>query len=96
MPDGEPETSLLSMWHGSVTLWPTVPFSCSCECTPVKSADVDITTNTTTTILWLSGFVQDYLGEPVQERYNPEGKTNLDLLEQETVSGKGISLATTL
>jgi len=36
-------------------------------------------------------WVWDYLGEPVPERYNQEGKTNLDLLEQETVSGSGIS-----
>ena len=26
-------------------------------------------------------FVRDYLDEPVPERYNHEGKTNLDLLE---------------
>ena len=36
----------------------------------------------------LLDFVQDYPGEPV-----PESKTNLDLLEQETVSGSGISWA---
>jgi len=35
-------------------------------------------------------FVRDYPGEPVPERYNHEGKTNLDLLEQEIVSGSGV------
>jgi len=34
----------------------------------------------------LLDFVRDYLAEPV-----PEGKANLDLLEQETVSSSGIS-----
>jgi len=38
-------------------------------------------------------FVRDYPGEPVPERLNQEGKTNLDLLEQELVSGSGISRA---
>jgi len=37
--------------------------------------------------------VRDYPGEPVPERYNQESKTNLDLLEQETMSGSGISWA---
>ena len=37
--------------------------------------------------------VRDYPGESVLERLNQEGKTNLDLLEQEIVSGSGISLA---
>jgi len=37
--------------------------------------------------------VQDYPGEPLPERQNQEGKTNLDLLEQEIVSGSGISWA---
>ena len=32
-------------------------------------------------------FVRDYPGEPVPERQNGEGKTNLDLLEQEIVIG---------
>ena len=32
-------------------------------------------------------YVWDYLGEPAPERYNQEGKTSLDLLEQEIVSG---------
>ena len=36
-------------------------------------------------------FVLDYLGEPVPEWLNQEGKTNLDLLEQEIASGSGIS-----
>jgi len=46
------------------------------------------TTTTTTPIWW--HFVRDYSGEPV-----PESKTNLhvDLLEQEIVSGSGISWA---
>ena len=44
------------------------------------------TTTITTTTVWLSGF---YLGEPVPERQNQEGKTNLDLLEQETVIDSG-------
>jgi len=35
--------------------------------------------------------VWDYPGEPIPERQNQEGKTNLDLLEQEIVSGSGIS-----
>jgi len=38
-------------------------------------------------------FVRDYPGEPVPERQNQEAKTNLDQLEQETVSGSGISWA---
>jgi len=41
----------------------------------------------------LLDFVRDYPGEPVPERKNKEGKTNLDLLEQETVSGSGICWA---
>jgi len=39
----------------------------------------------------LLDFVWDYLGEPTSERYYQEGKTNLDLLEQEIVSGSGIT-----
>ena len=38
-------------------------------------------------------FCPDYPGELTPETYNQEGKTNLDLLEQETVSGSGISWA---
>jgi len=41
----------------------------------------------------LLDFVQDYPGEPTPERYYQEGKTSLDLLEQEIVSGSGISWA---
>ena len=41
----------------------------------------------------LLDFVRDYLGELTSERYQQEGKTNLDLLEQEIVSGSGISWA---
>jgi len=35
--------------------------------------------------IWSLDFVQDHLGE------HQKGKTNLDLLEQEIVSGNGIS-----
>jgi len=38
-------------------------------------------------------FVRDYLGETAPERKNQEGKMNLDSLEQEIVSGSGISWA---
>jgi len=38
-------------------------------------------------------FVRDYPGQPAPERQNQEGKINLDLLEQEIVSGSGISWA---
>jgi len=38
-------------------------------------------------------FIQDYPGKPVPERKNQEGQTNLDLLEQDIVSGSGISWA---
>jgi len=38
-------------------------------------------------------FFQDNLGEMAPEKQNYYGKTNLDLLEQETVSVGGISLA---
>jgi len=41
----------------------------------------------------LLDFVWDYPGEPVPKRYNQEGKTNVDLLEQEIVSGSGICWA---
>jgi len=50
---------------------------------------VTSTTTTTTTILWLSGFCP---GLPGWASYQ-KGKTNLDLLEQEIVSGSGISWA---
>ena len=50
-------------------------------------------TTTTTTVLRPLDCVQDYPGEPVPERSNQEGKTNLDLMEQETGSGSGISWA---
>jgi len=36
-------------------------------------------------------FFQDNLGKPAPEKQNHSGKTNLDLLEQEIVSGSGIS-----
>ena len=38
-------------------------------------------------------FVRDYPGELVSNRWNQKGKTKLDLLEQETMSGSGISWA---
>ena len=41
----------------------------------------------------LLDFVRDYPGELAPERSNVEGKTNVDLLEQEIVSGSGISWA---
>jgi len=41
----------------------------------------------------LLDFVRDYPGKLVPERQNQEGKTNLDLLEHETVSGSGICWA---
>jgi len=51
------------------------------------------TTTTTTTVLRPPGLCRDYPGKLVPERKNHEGKTNLDLLEQERVSGSGISWA---
>jgi len=39
----------------------------------------------------LLDFVWDYPAEPAPERWNQEGKTSLDLQEQEIVSGIGIS-----
>jgi len=41
----------------------------------------------------LLDFVRDYPGDATPERYHQEGKTNLDLLEQEIASGSGISWA---
>ena len=38
-------------------------------------------------------FVWDYPDQPTPERYHQEGKTSRDLLEQEIVSGSGISWA---
>jgi len=38
-------------------------------------------------------FVRDYPGDPVPKRQNQEGKNNLDLLEDEIVSGSGICWA---
>ena len=48
---------------------------------------------TTTPVLRLSGFCLGRPDELVPERYNREGKTSLDLLEQELVSGCGIKWA---
>jgi len=39
----------------------------------------------------LLDFVPDHPGEPAQERLNQEGKTSLDLLQQEIVNSSGIS-----
>jgi len=39
----------------------------------------------------LMAFFQDNLGKPAPEKQNHSGETNLDLLEQEIVSGSGIS-----
>jgi len=47
---------------------------------------------TTTILVWRLSF-HDNLGKPAPEKQNDSGKTNLDLLEQETVSGSGISWA---
>jgi len=52
-----------------------------------------IHSHTHTTVLQPSSILSDYPGESAVERQNQEGKTNLDLLEQETVSGSGISWA---
>jgi len=50
-------------------------------------------TNTHNRFTVLLDAVRDYPGEVAPERYNQEGKTNLDLLEQEIVSGSDISWA---
>ena len=49
--------------------------------------------NTTQPFYGLLDFVRDDPCEPTPERYHQEGKTNLDLLEQEIESGSGISWA---
>jgi len=41
----------------------------------------------------LLDFVRDYPGEMAPERYNQEGKTNLDLLQQEIVSSSSVKSA---
>jgi len=41
----------------------------------------------------LTAFFQDNLGKLAPEKQNHSGKTNLDLLEQEIMSGSGISWA---
>jgi len=43
--------------------------------------------------LRLLDFVRDYPDEPTPEMYHQEGKTTLDLLEQDIVSGSGIRWA---
>jgi len=44
-------------------------------------------TQTHNRFMALLDFVHDCLGEPAPEKYLLEGKTSLDLLEQEIVSG---------
>ena len=46
-----------------------------------------------TVYIRLTAFFQDSMGKPAPEKQNHSGKTNLDLLEQEIVSGSGISWA---
>jgi len=46
---------------------------------------------TTPHYIHLMAFFQDNPGQPAPEKQNHSGKTNLDLLEQEIVSGGGIS-----
>jgi len=41
----------------------------------------------------LMAFFQDNLGKPAPEKQNHSGKTSLGLLQQDTVSGSGISWA---
>jgi len=41
----------------------------------------------------LMAFFQDNLGKPAPEKQKHSGKSNLDLLEQEIVSGSGINWA---
>ena len=53
----------------------------------------NINTHTHNHFMAFLDFVQDYRGEPTPESYHQEGKTNLDLLEQETVSSSGVSTA---
>ena len=45
----------------------------------------------TYTYIHLTAFFQDNLGKPAPEMQNHSGKTNMDLLEQQIVSGSGIS-----
>jgi len=75
-------------------------FSLECNtdyfCSLVERHKTTTTTTTTTTLQPFYGSldcVQDYPAEPVPERQNQEGKISLDLLEQEIVSGSGISWA---
>jgi len=53
-------------------------YKCSCTVRPLRS---------------FNGFFQDNLGKSAPEKQNHSGKTNLYLLEQEIVSGSGISWA---
>jgi len=41
----------------------------------------------------LTAFIPGHLGKPAPEKQNHSGKTNLDLLEEEIVSGSGFSWA---
>jgi len=53
-----------------------------------------LSTTTTLQLFYASlDFVRDYPGEPVSRYQKGKTKTNLDFLEQETVSGSGISWA---
>jgi len=54
---------------------------------------ITCTTTSTTTILQPPGIVWDYPGEPVPQRQKQEDRTNLDLLQQELVSGSNNSWA---
>ena len=58
--------------------------------TKLQVQNTHVTHNHFTALL---DFVRDYPDEPTPERYHQEGKANLDLLEQEIVSGSGISWA---
>jgi len=53
----------------------------------------DYTTTLLQYYIHLTAFFQDNPGKPAPEKQNHSGKTNLDLLEQEIVSGSGISWA---
>jgi len=75
----------------------TVKPNCfQCTSTHYGFSFTDTDTNYSTTLQLFYGsldFVRDYTGKPVTKRYYQEGKTNLDLLEQEMMSGSGTSWA---
>jgi len=67
---------------------------CVCVCVHSGSLLVHLThTHTHNRFMATLRFVLDNLGELAPERQNQESKTNLDLLEQQIVTGSGISLA---